>query len=291
MGITYGLIGRNIGYSLSPVMHNAAFKHFGIQAEYKIFDIEEKELENFIERALGGQIAGFNVTIPYKVAIHDMLKNRGDCSLNVMAERLGAVNTAKTEDKKLVGYNTDGKGFYESLKEDAGFDPKGKNVFIFGTGGAGRAICMHLAFLGEDTPKNIYLYDVAEMRLLDLESECNDKAGRKICEHIARNDIGEKLTGCGLVINATPLGAKEKDPLPFSPDYLYDGMTIYDMVYARETELVRRAKEKGLKAVNGEGMLISQAAQAFNIWTSKDPDETKRVMREAFMGTRGAQGG
>jgi len=271
-------------------MHNAAFKHFGIQAEYKIFDIEERELENFFKHAMNGEVSGFNVTVPYKVIVHDMLKGRVNCSFDETAERLGAVNTVNLEEKGLKGYNTDGRGFYESLKEDAGFDPKGKNVFIFGTGGAGRAICMHLAFLGEDAPKNIYLYDVAEMRLLDLESECNDKVGRKICEHIARNDIGEKLTECSLVVNATPLGAKEKDPLPFSPDYLYDGMTVYDMVYCRQTELVRRAKEKGLKAANGEGMLISQAAQAFNIWTSKDLDETKRVMREAFIGTRGAQG-
>ncbi|MGB2599319.1 MAG: shikimate dehydrogenase [Candidatus Omnitrophota bacterium] len=282
----YGLLGREISYSLSPVMHNAAFRHFDIPAEYKLFDVENKDLDSFLERVMVGEISGFNVTVPYKVAIYDAFKTRKNCALDDTAERLGAVNTVKPEDSGLKGYNTDGSGFYESLKEDAGFDLKGKNVFIFGTGGSGRAICIYLAFLGEDGPENIHLYDVAELRLLELESECNAKTGRDICKNVKRADIGETMARCDLVVNATPLGTKERDPLPFSGDYLYDGMTVFDLVYCRQTELVRQAKEKGLKAVNGEGMLISQAAYAFNLWTSRDLKETKRIMKEAFFEKR-----
>jgi shikimate dehydrogenase len=282
----YGLLGREISYSLSPVMHNAAFRHFDIPAEYELFDIEENDLDSFLQRVMVGEISGFNVTVPYKVAIYDAFKARKNCAFDDTAERLGAVNTVKPENTGLKGYNTDGSGFYESLKEDAGFDPKGKNVFIFGTGGAGRAICVYLAFLGEDGPENIYLYDVAELRLLELESECNAKTGRNNCRHVERGDIAEIMAGCDLVVNATPLGTKEHDPMPFSGDYLYDGLTVYDLVYCRQTELITQAREKGLTAVNGEGMLISQAAYAFNLWTSRDLKETKRVMKEAFFEKR-----
>ncbi len=92
------------------------------------------------------------------------------------------------------------------------------------------------------------------------------------------------LSKCDLAVNATPLGTKGGDPIPFCPEQIKKGAVIYDLVYCRETELLKRAKENGIKGVNGIGMLTTQAAIAFNIWTSKPLDETKKVMREAAQG-------
>ena len=110
---TYGLLGRNISYSLSPVMHNAAFKHFGIPAVYKLFDIEESELDSFFRDLVSGAgISGINVTVPYKIWFHDELKARKEHDVDGSAESLGVVNTVKVEGPHLTGYNTDGRGFY-----------------------------------------------------------------------------------------------------------------------------------------------------------------------------------
>ncbi len=280
---TYGLLGRNIGYSLSPAMHNAAFKRFGISAAYKLFDIEESDLDSFFRDLVSGAgISGINVTVPYKIVVHDMLKASAKHDIDDSAEFLGAVNTVKVEGPRLAGYNTDGKGFYESLLEDTGFKLKGRNVFILGAGGAGRTICMYLANLGENRPEKIHVYDPEELRLHTLINICKHKVDQDICEPVKKGDIGKKVEGCDLIINATPLGTKEGDPLPIPGDHLKKGMVLYDLVYARETELVTIAREKGLVAVDGLGMLVNQGALAFNIWTGKPLGEVKEVMKEAL---------
>ncbi|MFC1549157.1 shikimate dehydrogenase family protein, partial [Candidatus Omnitrophota bacterium] len=103
---TYGLLGRNISYSLSPTMHNAAFRHFGISAEYKLFDVEESKIDDFFNEFLNGKISGFNVTVPYKIKVHDMLWDRDDSRLTAEIERLGTVNTVVLEESGMPhGYN------------------------------------------------------------------------------------------------------------------------------------------------------------------------------------------
>jgi len=281
----YGLLGRNIGYSLSPVMHNAAFVHFGIPGKYRLFDIEPDELDGFFRKSLlTGKIDGINVTVPYKGDIIRLLKDYDHCDVDRMAEFLGAVNTLKADGPKLTGYNTDAGGFYESLLRDNGIVPKDKNIFVLGAGGAGSAICRFLACLGEDAPRKIYVSDIEEAKLKMLESACNGKAGREICEAVGISDKIVKMSGCELLINATPLGTKEGDPLPFDPGHLSEGQVVYDLVYARETELIKRAKEKDLKVINGLGMLVNQGALAFEIWTGKSLEETRKVMKEAALG-------
>ncbi|MGD2278963.1 MAG: shikimate dehydrogenase [Candidatus Omnitrophota bacterium] len=286
---TYGLLGRNISYSLSPVMHNAAFRHFGIPAEYEIFDIEEKELEAFSRnRLLSGSISGFNITVPYKVKIKELLEasKERDVTVDKWVKIIGAANTVKINGDKISVYNTDAEGFYKSLTEDAGFDTTRKEVFILGAGGAGRAISLYMNYI--DHLDRIYVYDVDAGKLDSLDEARKESVPDKIRTVRGPEDVAGKLKRCDLIINATPIGTREGDKLPLSRDMLdivlQRRMHVYDLVYARETELVKKAREKGIKAVNGLGMLINQAAKAFKIWTGKPLDEVVKVMKGAVEG-------
>ncbi|MGB2631146.1 MAG: shikimate dehydrogenase [Candidatus Omnitrophota bacterium] len=280
---TYGLLGRNISYSLSPVMHNAAFRHFGIPAEYKLFDIEERGLDEFFhDTVLGGKVCGINVTVPYKVKIKEMIEKLPGCSVKGSAKVLGAVNTVKAEGEGLVGYNTDGRGFYEALLDDTGFDPRGKKVFVLGAGGAARAICLFMASLSGKAPWEISAYDIDKKKLSSLKTAFDENFPFGKFVPAGPNDLTDKIAGCDLFVNATPIGAKEGDRMPVSLADLRDGTVVYDLVYCRETELVRFARAKGFVAANGLGMLVNQGAVAFNIWTEKPLEETKKIMRQAL---------
>jgi len=284
----YGLLGRNISYSLSPVMHNAAFRHFDIPADYELFDIEEERIGDFFEElSLGHKIYGINVTVPYKVIIKEMLESTDLCNLDESAKLLGAVNTVKIDKNELVGFNTDGEGFYESLLDETGFDPKGKNVFVLGAGGASRAICTYLGSLGEKAPKEIKVFDVDREKLASIKTLFDEHLLSGKLAVIEEEELPASIKASELVINATPLGTKERDPLPVSPDHLQKSTVVYDLVYARETELVKTAREKGLTAVNGLGMLINQGAVAFNIWTGCPLEEIKKVMRDTVKAESG----
>ena len=283
---TYGLLGKNINYSLSPCMHNAAFKRFNIPAEYKLFDVEEKGLDSFFqERVRGGELKGFNVTVPYKMTICDMLKLRENCFLDEMAGKLGTVNTVKIEENGLRGFNTDGKGFCEALSEeiDPGFKAlTGKKVLVLGAGGASRAICFSLASSGAAL-REISVFDIDKAKLSSMVEFFEGCFGADVLTGITEEDIPRTLTESGLLINATPLGTREGDPSPVRPDLLHENIMVYDLVYARETELLQAAKKRGLKAAGGLGMLVNQAALAFDIWSVENfyLGDIKEVMKKA----------
>ena len=279
----YGLLGKKINYSLSPIMHNAAFRHFNIPAEYKIFDIEEKNLERFFtDIVLSRKVNGINVTVPYKIRIKEFLEKREDASIEKVAKILGAINTLKVEPESIEAFNTDGGGFYESLLEDAGYHPRGKDIFIIGAGGAGRAISLYLAMLGNDRPKRINVYDTDDEKMNTLKEIFEANFTEEILFEVDPDDIPEKFRECDLVVNATPLGINAEDPLPIAEKYLREGMVLYDLVYAKETRLVSVARRKGLTAIGGLGMLVNQGALAFNIWTGSSLEETKIVMKRAI---------
>jgi shikimate dehydrogenase len=284
---TYGLLGRNISYSLSPAMHNAAFEHFGIPAEYKLFDIEEDQLTEFLsENILSGKLSGFNVTVPYKIKIRELLEG---CSLlevekHAWVSVIESVNTVKVEGKSVFLDNTDARGFHQSLKSDAGFSLKGKKIFIAGAGGAGRVLAIYMATQQEDLPEMVRVYDVDKGKLRELMDiyEKYLSSGFTVSS-METASSAEEAKGCDLVVNATPLGTKESDDTPVPLDVLQPGMTVYDLVYARETELVKVAKGKGLTASGGLGMLVGQGAIAFSLWTGKDVEKTRAVMKEAAL--------
>ena len=288
----YGLLGRNISYSLSPAMHNAAFKHFGIPAEYKIFNKNPEEVKNFLEtEVFEGHISGINITVPYKVTTKQILSDfkKKEAVFDKWAKLTGAINTIKVTNNILHAYNTDCPGFGLSLQEDAkySFPPnyqQEKNIFIAGAGGAGRAVMAYLC----TTMMNVtfYIYDTAQQQLADIKNVFREWWGQKTSNSIEviseSNNLTDVVDRCELIVNATPLGTKEGDSSPVPVNALKKGMTVYDLVYARETELVKAAREKGLKAATGKGMLVNQGALAFEKWTGKPLAEIKPVMRKAL---------
>ena len=288
----YGLLGRNIGYSLSPAMHNAAFRHFHANGVYELFDEMEEDLNDFVLNCiLGGRVSGLNVTVPYKTAVKELLETVRETGLrNVefdpIVSSTGSLNTLKFVDNSIRGCNTDAQGFWDALIEDVLKErlPK-KKFFILGSGGAGRAICHHLAIA--NLVDKIHVYDVDKTKLSSLKESfmgLKDVPKDILGEVASEKEIAEKMNDCDVIVNATPLGTREGDKMPIPAEYLKKGMAVYDLVYARETELVKAAREKGLPAANGLGMLINQAALAFNIWTDKPLDEVKKVMAEAVKG-------
>jgi len=274
--LKYGLIGYPVKHSLSPAMHNAAFKEFGIDAKYSLYEVKPEELEAFLKKA-PEKFSGFNVTIPHKIKTLEYLKKHG--SVNIHAERLGAVNTVKVSGTALSGFNTDGPGFYRSLQEDLKFEPENKNIFVLGAGGAARAVVMYLG----NGPKQIFVSDVAEAQLKDLKAHYAKYYDDKKLVAVKPGDIKSVLGRCDLLVNATPIGMKDTDPLPVDENFLHSGLCVYDLVYNRPvTELVKKANSRKLHAVTGRGMLVNQGAIAFNLWTGQKIDDVVKVMRKAL---------
>lgn len=284
----YGLLGRNIGYSLSPHMHNRAFRHFGIDAEYVLFDIPENDLDGFIrDKVVHGAVGGFNITVPYKTKIKEKLEGRyPGIDPDGWVKIVKAVNTVRITDGKPEMWNTDVTGFLSSLNNDLGYDTSStgskRSCFIAGAGGAGRAIALFLMSTVESI--ELYVRDIDDEKLSSLAKDIELNYGMRCSEkfHILgpEEDPAEKAALCDLLVNASPLGTRQEDPLPVPEECIRKDLSVYDLVYARETDLVKKARIKGARAVNGRGMLIRQGAIAFSIWTGMDVNETAAVMEK-----------
>lgn len=271
----YGIIGHPVRHSLSPAMQNAALKACGIYGEYRVFDVEPAGLDNFLKEIASKKISGLNVTIPHKIKAKEYIEKSG--SLDENAKRLGAVNTIEVANGRLEGHNTDGPGFYRSLVGDLKFKPEKKEILILGAGGAAHAIVMYLG----KTPKRIYVFDVDDEKVEELKDRYRRYYGDGRLVAIGAGDLKNAAKKAALLVNATPLGMNESDPLPIDTAFLHEGLSVYDLVYNRPvTELVRKAISMKLAAVTGLGMLLYQGAISFEIWTRRPAP--LGVMRKAL---------
>ncbi len=260
------VIGHPIKHSKSPLMHNAALKKIEEDAVYLAFDIENEKLEEFVKgfRAMG--IIGANVTIPHKENIMKYLDG-----VTKEAEIIGAVNTIYRDGDKLIGDNSDGKGFILSLMKESEFDPKGKKVLILGAGGASKAVTVKLA---DEGAEEIYLYDIDEEKAKELVAQAVKSAEKKVkISVINKNDIEKIAKESNLLVNCTPVGMKESDPELLSENVFNSEQVVYDLIYnPPKTKLLQSAEKKGAQIVNGLGMLVYQGAISFEKWTGKKPD-------------------
>lgn len=264
----YGLIGFPVEHSLSPFMQGAAFSLLKINAEYKLFPLQENQVGDFLKHLGDNNIFGLNVTVPYKEKVIPFLSG-----LSEEARLIQAVNTIKRENDKLIGFNTDGAGFLRHLK-DLGFEPKARRAVILGSGGAARAISVALSLSGA---KAVCVYDVDISRSTRLAAHLKDNF--KNLEILHASSLADlPLARADLLVNATPIGMKDSDPLPIDPEFILKKTLVYDLIYnPKETHLLRAARERGLKVSNGLGMLLYQGAASFKIWTGKEaPVETMR---------------
>lgn len=275
----YGLVGYPVSHSLSPLMHNAAFKELKLDCEYQLFSLKEEELEGFFKglHEKDSPIFGINVTVPYKEKVIKHLD-----TLSPYVEKTMAVNTVVIDkNRKLRGYNTDGPGFLAHLTQ-LGFDPKGKRVSMIGCGGVARAIISVLCLLPEK-PSSFRIYDVDKQKAKNLLEDLTKRLDIGIVQVVdSIDDLDIELSD--LLINATPVGLKESDPILVESHLLHKDMLVYDVIYnPAETKLLTMAKIKGAKVSNGLGMLFYQGVLAFQHWAGAELDpKTKDKMFKAL---------
>ena len=259
---TYGLVGFPLGHSLSPVMHNTAFRALEVDAEYSLFPMKAEEVGPFF-KALKDEhshIFGLNVTVPYKELVIPFLD-----ALDGFAQKSGAVNTVVIDSKRrLKGYNTDGPGFLAHLLEE-GFDPSGKRVSILGAGGAARAVVASLCLISK-CPESILIYDIDPDRVSALVRDLGARINVG-CVKVVPTIDELNIELADLLINATPIGMKDADPCLVSEELLHSHLMVYDLVYnPSETKLMKLAKSRGATCVNGLKMLFYQGVLAFEHW-------------------------
>ena len=260
-----GLIGYPLSHSLSPKIHTASLTACGLQGDYSLFPIhpdDRQGLSDLLVRVRSGEIHGLNVTIQHKQNVLEYMDE-----LTPTAKTIGAVNTIYLRENQLVGDNTDASGFLSDLKRFLAEESKivnRKSAMILGAGGSARAVVYALLNDGWNVTLAARRLEQAEQ----LASQFEDITA------IELNLQTFQLSNFQLIVNTTPLGMTpniDQSPLPENVTFPPDAI-VYDLVYnPRETKLVRDARSQGLQATTGLGMLIEQAALAFEIWTGHNP--------------------
>jgi shikimate dehydrogenase len=242
----FGILGRPVAHSLSPVMHNAAFRHLGINAVYVAFPVTD--LASAVSGLRGLAIGGASVTIPFKEEIIPLIDE-----LDPRAAEIGAVNTLVNRDGRLIGSNTDWLGAVTALT--AKISLKGRHVLILGAGGASRAIAYGIIQAGG----RVSLTDVDQARAAALVKDLGGEA-------IPLNTVGD--SPATILVNATPMGmTPDLDGIPIDPDLLGRFEVVMDIVYQPlTTRLLREAKGHGCAVIDGLQMLIHQGAAQFELW-------------------------
>ncbi len=275
------IIGDPVEHSLSPVMHNAAFKELGLNLVYVAFTVTAKELKDAIlgARCLG--LRGLNVTMPHKNAVMNYLDE-----VDATAKAIGAVNTIISTQGKLIGYNTDGNGAMIALQEN-GVYPEEKKLVLLGAGGAAKAIAYHAS---QDVTELVILNRTPE-KAKKLADVLRKSFGNKIKSGRLTSDVlKDELETADILVNATSVGMHPNVNIsPVLSSLLRRDLCVMDIIYnPLETRLVADAKSVGAKVVSGLEMLIYQGAVAFEIWTNcTAPVE---VMRNAALNELEKQG-
>jgi shikimate dehydrogenase len=258
------VLGHPVRHSLSPRIHNAAFRHQNLDMVYLAFDVEDGRLPAAFEalRLLGAR--GANLTIPHKEAALPLLDE-----VDPPAARIGAVNTIVNDQGRLTGYNTDVSGFAAALRLVRPQGARGLRCLVLGAGGAARAV---LAALVDGGAERVWVCNRTHERAVALCTAATEW-GKVPCEAIAPEAAAEVLPGVELVVNATSLGLVDpvKD-FAIDVDTLHSGHIVMDLVYGvGSTALVESARARGACAVDGKEMLVMQAADSYRLWTGREP--------------------
>lgn len=261
-----GLVGRGIQLSRTPAMHEAEADAQGLRCSYELLDTEtgiDDNLPAILDRAETEGFAGLNITYPYKQAIISHLDGLSDA-----ARRIGAVNTVVFRDGKRFGHNTDFWGFSESLRLGLP-DARMGCVLLLGAGGAGAALAHAIADIG-----------VGRLLIADVRADMA-KALAAANGAEAVDDPAQAIGMADGIVNATPVGMASLPGTPIEADLLEARQWVADIIYfPLETELIKAARERGCRTLNGEGMAVYQAVRAFELFTGRPANATR--MRETF---------
>ena len=286
------VLGHPIRHSASPTMHNAGFAALGLDWRYVAFDVTPDRLAAAIAGAAVMKFIGINLTVPHKILAMDLVD-----VLDESARQWGAVNTIRFEGQdangpwrpmrefveappervRSHGFNTDADGLARALREELQFDAPGKKVLVLGAGGAGRTAALKLAADG-----------VSELHLVNRTRAKAELVGAEIHKRYPSVNVCSDYPkgAVDLVLNATSLGLREADELPFDErEFAPDRATAaYDMIYRpAETPFLKAAGAAGCRIANGLGMLLYQGAAALELWTGREAPID--VMREALRRT------
>lgn len=257
------VVATPIKHSMSPFIHNTAFEAAGVNGVYVAWDIPKSDLEATVANIRRYDMFGINVSMPYKQAVISYLDE-----LDQAAALIGAVNTVVNRDGRLIGFNTDGYGFFRALGD---FDIKQKTLTILGGGGAATAVIVQAALNGAG---KINVFNQTPFLSDTIEQAANyiAKTGTTI-EVFPIEDqdlLQEKIAESDLLVNATSVGMDGKSMVLADTTELPAGLRVADVIYQPfETPFLAFARSKGLEASNGLGMLLYQAAKAFELWTGQ----------------------
>lgn len=263
------LLGSPVAHSFSPMMYNESFRLLGIDWVYLCFDTVRTDLGSIVQSLRKMNVFGFNLTMPDKEHILPYLDE-----ITPAARMIGAVNTVKHENDRLIGHNTDGIGYMRSVAE-AGCNPSSCEMTLLGAGGAAAAIAVQAALdgvpvlhivsrRGRSWAKAEHLVDTIN-RETSCQSDLTDMADTSAVHNCIRKS--------SLLTNATSLGMApntEATPIP-DPSCFHQDLLVSDIIYnPRQTRLLREAEAHGCRTTNGMRMLLYQGAAAFSIWTGQE---------------------
>jgi len=271
----YALIGNPVSHSMSPAIHNAAFMELNLDCIYVAFQVED------VKSALAGMrgldnFRGMSVTIPHKIEVMQYVDEIPDVD-----RYIGSINTVVKEDGKLIGFNTDGPGALKAIV-DGGVELAGKNVLMLGAGGAARAIAFTLAQKGNIG--KLVLLDINEEFLSQLTGDLKSGTDAVIVGGALNPAaVAEQMASTDLIINCTPVGMHPNEDASLVDEALFrPGQVVFDVVYnPLETKMLRQAKGKGLKVIQGVEMFINQAILQFERFAGADAPE--ELMRKVVM--------
>lgn len=275
-----GVIGDPIDHSLSPHFQNALFTSCGLKVLYLPFLVKPEHLGKFLKQAKESRFLGLNITIPLKETILKYLDQIDETAL-----KIGAVNTVVFRRGLLVGYNTDAPGYVQSLKNETGFVPKNKTVLLLGAGGAARAI---LYILAQQGAYQIYLANRTVSKAVLLAKRFKRFFPKTAMEPLplTSHSLSKILPSVDLLVNATSIGMGGTQGTKIPLERLPHRSVISDLVYRPIlTPLLSQAKRRGLKIHPGWGLLLSQGALSFELWTGIVPrlDIMKKALLDALV--------
>ncbi len=259
-----GVFGHPVAENPTIIMQEAAFGALGLNWKYLTIEVYPQDLEDAVKGMRAMNMRGINLTIPHKV---NVLKYLDEVAPD--AALIGAVNTVRRERNKLIGENTDGKGFLQSLKQDAGTVPEGKLIVILGAGGAARAISVELALAGAG---HITIVNRTISRGMELVRLLNEKT-KTIAKFAEWDDDYNVPPETEILVNATSIGLFPDTDIMPNIDYesITDSMIVCDVIpNPPRTAFLQEAEAHGATTLDGLGMLVYQGAIGFKMWTGLD---------------------
>ena len=272
------VVANPIKHSISPFIHNSAFEATNTNGVYVAWEVEATDLAETVANVRRYQMFGINLSMPYKEQVISYLDQ-----LSEEARLIGAVNTVVNREGTLIGYNTDGKGFFKSLPS---FKISRKRMVLLGAGGAAKAILAQ-AILDGVSQISVFVRSSSIEKTRPYLKKIQNATGFRVDLFALEDvqDLQDSITQADLLVNATSVGMDgSSQPIPTSI-VLPEKLLVADVIYQPfETPFLKWARKQGNQSINGLGMLLYQAAEAFQLWTGKEmpTDQIWELLKQKY---------